>query len=99
MRTHDDERRGAGRGRGPHEHGRGHGSGGRGLRGGWQQADLPPADDASAWFAGRLPEGWFTGEPEVTVDREEIHVVGQLTPPEGETSPAAAQGRISRFRE
>ena len=32
-------------------------------RGGWQQADLPPADDAAGWFAGRLPDGWFTGAP------------------------------------
>jgi len=82
--------------------GRGHGHGrgaGRGFRGGWQQADLPPADDAAAWFAGRLPEGWFVGDPGVTVDREEIFVVGELPPPEGEFNPAAAQGRISRFRE
>lgn len=50
---------------------------GRG-RGGWQQADLPPADDAAAWFAGRLPDGWFTGPPEVTCDRDEIVVVGEL---------------------
>ena len=94
MRVH--EGRGRGRGQG---HGGGHGHGGRGFRGGWQQADLPPADDAGAWFAGRLPEGWFTGEPEVTVDREEILVIGELPPPEGEVSPATAQGRISRFRE
>jgi hypothetical protein len=88
MRTHE----GFGRG------GRGHGPG-RGFRGGWQQADLPPADDAAEWFAGRLPDDWFVGEPAVTVDREEIVVVGELAPPEGEASAAAAQGRISRFRE
>ena len=36
----------------------------RGFRGpgGWQQADLPPADDAAAWLAGRLPDDWFVGE-------------------------------------
>jgi hypothetical protein len=73
-------------------------------RGGWQQADLPSADDANAWFAGRLPDGWFTGEIEVTVDREEILVVGEL-PPLGEEftddaeRAAAEAGRISRFRE
>ena len=45
--------------RGPgHPHGRGFG-----RPGGWQQADLPPADDAAGWFAGRLPDGWFTGSP------------------------------------
>jgi hypothetical protein len=85
-----------GRGRG---RGHGHGQAQRGFRGGWQQADLPPAEDAAAWFAGRLPEGWFTGAPGVTVDREEIVVIGELAPPEGEATPAAAQGRISRFRE
>jgi hypothetical protein len=84
--------------------GRGHGHGGRGFRGagGWQQADLPPADDTAAWMAGRLPEGWFVGAPTVSVDREEIVVIGELPPPAGgdeATSTAAAQGRISRFRE
>jgi hypothetical protein len=85
--------------------GRGWGGPGRGRgRGGWQQADLPDADDASAWFAGRLPEGWFTESPMVVVDREEITVVGQLPPLEGEfeddaARAAAESGRISRFRE
>lgn len=71
-----------------------------GRPGGWQQADLPPADDAADWFSGRLPEAWFTGAPEVTVDREEITVVGELPPVDGqENSAAAADGRMSRFRE
>ena len=76
--------------------------GGFGRPGGWQQADLPSADDAADWFAGRLPSGWFTGIPTVNVDREEIIVIGELPPVDGapgETSSAAAQGRISRFRE
>lgn len=84
---------------------RGHG-GGRGWqgRGGWQQADLPPADDAGAWFAGRLPDGWFTGAPDVTVDREEIIIVGELPPldealADDAARAAAEAGRISRFRE
>jgi hypothetical protein len=74
----------------------------RGFRGGWQQADLPPADDAAAWFAGRLPDDWFVGAPDVTVDREEIVVVGELPAPDGPDdggAAAAAQGRIGRFRE
>lgn len=70
----------------------------------WHQSDLPPADDASAWFAGRLPEGWFTEPPLVVVDREEITVVGSLPPIEADFPDAAARaaaesGRISRFRE
>ncbi len=87
----------------------GAGRGGRGPgRGGWQQADLPGADDAQAWLQGRLPDEWFTGSPEVTVDREEIVIVGELPPVEGEFADteagradraAAVAGRISRFRE
>ena len=81
--------------------GRGHRHHGRGMRGagGWQQADLPPADDAKAWLTGRLPGDWFVGEPEVSVDREEIVVVGELPPPEGSDDAAAALARIGRFRE
>ncbi|MFN2561369.1 MAG: hypothetical protein ABR571_08770 [Jatrophihabitans sp.] len=83
--------------------GRGHG-GGRGFRGagGWQQADLPPADDAAAWLTGRLPDDWFVGAPTITVDREEIVIIGELAAPEGSddnSAAAAAQGRIGRFRE
>jgi hypothetical protein len=83
-----------------------HGAGGRGFgrRGGWQQADLPPADDAPAWFAGRLPDGWFTSAPVLSVDRDEIMVIGELPAPTVEGGDAASvtaaeAGRISRFRE
>lgn len=81
--------------------GHGHGRRGRGFRGtgGWQQADLPPADDAASWLAGRLPDDWFAGPPSVSVDREEIVVIGELPAPEGAEGDAAAEGRISRFRE
>jgi hypothetical protein len=88
--------------RGP---GYGHRGRGFGGRGGWQQADLPPADDAPAWLAGRLPDGWFTGDVVVTVDREEITVFGELAAPESAVDAdeaartAAALGRIGRFRE
>ena len=57
------------------------------------------------WFAGRLPDGWFSGAPEVTLDGDQVVVVGTLS--EVELGPgasdaakaAAAQGRIARFRE
>ncbi|SDJ00733.1 hypothetical protein SAMN05444157_1246 [Frankineae bacterium MT45] len=82
------------------------GPGGRGGRGfgrpgGWQQADLPPADDAVEWLTGRLPEGWFVSAPQVAIDREEITVIGELPPLEGDAagSESAAIGRITRFRE
>ena len=60
----------------------------------------------TGWLQGRLPDDWFTEAVEVTVDREEIMVVGTLAAPEGvEGDPdgpevtEAAKGRISRFRE
>ncbi len=70
--------------------------------GGWQQAQQPDASDAAEWFAGRLPESWFDGDPTVVVDREEITVIGSLAEPqssEKEESEARAAGRASRFRE
>src|SRR4051812_5681299 len=57
------------------------------------------------WFAGRLPEDWFEGAPRVTVDREEVLVVGVLAAPQlAEDVPdgerrAATTGRAKRFRE
>ena len=82
------------------------GRGGPGRRGGGRvPADLPGIEDLTGWLAGRLPDGWFTGAPTVTVDREEILVVGELPAPalnEGADEAAraaAAHGRIERFRE
>ncbi|HTJ72178.1 MAG TPA: hypothetical protein VL551_31855 [Actinospica sp.] len=79
--------------------------GGRGRWGAAQQGPEPLSDEeAKAWFAGRLPDDWFTATPEVTVDREEILVVGTLPGLDEEFADAAAlaaahAGRISRFRE
>jgi hypothetical protein len=83
-----------GPGGGPGGRGRGRGFG---RPGGWQQGDLPGAEDAAKWFAGRLPDGWFD-DVEVTVDREEITVVGTLAGIDPETDASEAEGRISRFR-
>ena len=62
--------------------------------------------EIAGWLRGRLPDEWFTGPAEVTIDREEILVIGTLAAPEGiEGEPdgpeitEAAHGRISRFRE
>jgi hypothetical protein len=57
------------------------------------------------WFAGRLPEGWFTRAPAVEVDRDEILVVGELAEPD--LAPGSDEGarvaaraaRIQGFRE
>jgi hypothetical protein len=58
-----------------------------------------------AWFAGRVPEGWFEGPPSVTIDSDEIQIVGTLAPPrvpEGageDEQRVAEQARIGGFRE
>jgi hypothetical protein len=78
-----------------HSHGRRYG-----RAGGWQQAQQPDASGAAEWFAGRLPESWFDGDPTVTVDREEITVIGKLADASAQDeSEARAEGRASRFRE
>lgn len=59
--------------------------------------------DLQAWFAGRLPDGWFTGPPDVTADGDEILVMGTLTDVDKQTTDEASQtarlARIDRFRE
>ncbi|MGY2081436.1 hypothetical protein [Modestobacter sp. SYSU DS0657] len=67
-------------------------------------ADAPPPverAEVAGWFAGRLPDDWFTGPVELTIDRDEITVVGAVPEPDaGDGDPAAARaGRIARFRE
>ncbi len=64
--------------------------------------DQKEFDTIKGWFAGRLPDGWFTGV-DVTVEDDQIVVLGALpelklgsTPEEKE---GAAAGRIARFRE
>jgi hypothetical protein len=63
------------------------------------------SQDLAAWFAGRLPDDWFTGPAEVTADREEILVVGTLAEPEypadadDSAKATAREARIKRFRE
>jgi hypothetical protein len=69
-----------------------------GRPGGWQQGTMLDATDAAAWFAGRIPDEWFTGDLSVTVDRDEITVIGELSAPES-AEAAAAEGRITRWRE
>jgi len=69
------------------------------------QARTATTDELAAWFAGRLPDEWFTGPPDVAVDREEILVVGSLADveltgrPNAAAKAAARSARIDRFRE
>lgn len=63
------------------------------------------ADEIRAWVIGRIPDGWFVDAPEVTVDREELLIVGTLADVELEdgataaATTAARSARTSRFRE
>ena len=73
-----------------------------------EKAVADTAGQIRAWFLGRLPD-WFTGEPEVIVDREEITVIGELPAVKGAAgedagagqteAEAMAAGRSRRFRE
>ena len=62
-------------------------------------------DELRGWFAGRIPDEWFTGPLDVTVDREEILVIGAI--PEVKAakgaseaeSAAARESRVDAFRE
>ncbi|MBI4260035.1 MAG: hypothetical protein HY658_05670 [Actinobacteria bacterium] len=62
-------------------------------------------DDVRGFFAGRIPEGWFTEAPEVRMDEVEVLVVGTLPEPEtgegqGEAVRATAlESRIEAWRE
>jgi hypothetical protein len=64
-----------------------------------------PADDAPAYVNGLLPDDLFTGAPEITIDRDEIVIVGAIAEPPvaddaSDADKTAAQaGRITRFRE
>ena len=96
-----------GSGRGPK--GRG-GPGGRGRRGGpggrrrGRQSEPPTTTTEAlrAWFAGQLPDDWFTAPVEVHFDRDEIIVTGTLAKPKvakGDDKTVAAESRVSGFRE
>ena|SRR5581483_6739616 len=61
--------------------------------------------ELQGWFAGRLPDDWFSGPPEVSADREEILVVGTLPEPsvpadaDERAKETARVARIQGFRE
>ncbi len=63
------------------------------------------SEELSGWLIGRLPESWFEEAPTITVDRDEILIIGRLSKPDvgNEVDPvaeaAAETGRISSFRE
>ena len=66
---------------------------------------MSTSEEIRGWLTGRLPEDWFDGATEVSVDREEITVVGTLRVPDTATDAsdaeraAASRGRVKGFRE
>ena len=42
------------------------------------------------WLTGRLPDDWFESEPTVTVDRDEILILGRLPLPQTAAGASAA---------
>ena len=84
---------------------------GRGAQRGRRRSASPPPSGPEqerligAWFAGRVPAGWYSSSPTITIDSDEIQVVGALAPPQlpegaGEDEVRVAeQARISGFRE
>jgi len=63
------------------------------------------AEHLRGWFTGRMPSEWFSDVPDVTLDREEVTVIGVLPDPQTSAEAteaeraAAADGRSRRFRE
>ena len=55
------------------------------------------AEKVRSWLSGRLPDDWFESVT-VTVDREEITIVGTIAGV-ADATPEAESGRIRRFRE
>jgi hypothetical protein len=67
------------------ERNRGHRGGRRGgRRRGGQNAPTTPEQERliAAWFAGRVPDGWFQGAVAIEIDPDEVQVVGTLPVPE-----------------
>jgi hypothetical protein len=62
-------------------------------------------DELAGWFAGRLPDSWFAAAPDVSTDREEILVVGEIADVDlgaeatDAARAAARTSRVERFRE
>ena len=64
---------------------------------------MSESDEVKGWVAGRVPADWFQGTPEVSVDREEIVVIGTLKEAKvdggADAQKAAAAGRVKQHRE
>jgi hypothetical protein len=71
-----------------------------------QAAAASAGEKLSAWFASRMPDDWFGQAPAITLDREEITIIGELPVAADEGAEltaaeraAAAVSSVRRFRE
>jgi hypothetical protein len=66
---------------------------------------ITSTEQIRGWLTGRLPDDWFAEAPSVSVDRDEILVVGRLAEPKAaddadeQERSEARTGRIAQFRE
>jgi len=64
---------------------------------------MSETEEIKGWVAGRVPPDWYQGTPAVSVDREEIVVVGSLKEAKVEggddAQKAAVAGRVKQHRE
>ncbi|MEO7804963.1 MAG: hypothetical protein ABIS18_11845 [Actinomycetota bacterium] len=62
-------------------------------------------EKGKAWLLGRIPDEWFDAAAEITYDRDEIVIVGQIKDPDAgegaapDVVAAARAGRVRQFRE
>lgn len=70
-----------------------------------QHPSRKSAEKIRGWLTGRLPEDWFTEPVDVTVDRDEITIIGRIPEPavsddasDAERASAFA-GKVKEFRE
>ena len=93
------------KGRGPRgAGGRGGPPGGRGRGRKGRKHDPVPVtvETLRAWFAGNLPDDWFTSPVTIAYDRDEIVVTGDLAIPklaDGDDSTLACSERARAYRE
>jgi hypothetical protein len=68
-------------------------------------SEMNSSEEISGWIVGRLPDKWFERTPTITIDHDEILIIGGLPAPDlgNEVDPtaraAAEVGRVKRFRE
>lgn len=67
-----------------------------------RRREMDEAVEIRSWLAGRIPPDWYIEQPEISVDRDEILVIGRIadvTDLDGVDLGAARNGRARRHRE